>query len=48
MLDYKVFSFSNNKLGLGFSIVKTILSLYQSKLEIESKVDKESTFSFKI
>jgi signal transduction histidine kinase len=38
----------DNSMGLGLSIVKTILSLHQSKLEIESKEDKGSTFSFKI
>jgi signal transduction histidine kinase len=38
----------DNSMGLGLSIVKTILSLHKSKLEIESKVDKGSTFSFKI
>jgi len=38
----------DNSMGLGLSIVKTILSLHKSKLEIKSKVDKGSTFSFKI
>ena len=38
----------DNSMGLGLSIVKTILSLHQSKLEIESGKDKGSTFSFKI
>ncbi len=38
----------DNSMGLGLSIVKTILSLHKSKLEIESKVDEGSTFSFKI
>ena len=38
----------DNSMGLGLSIVKTILSLHQSKLEILSKVDVGSTFSFKI
>ena len=38
----------DNSMGLGLSIVKTILSLHQSKLEIESREDKGSTFSFKI
>ncbi len=38
----------DNSMGLGLSIVKTILSLHQSKLDIQSKVDKGSTFSFKI
>ena len=38
----------DNSMGLGLSIVKTILSLHQSKLEISSKLDEGSTFSFKI
>jgi len=38
----------DNSMGLGLSIVKTILSLHKSKLEIESKVDEGSTFSFTI
>jgi len=38
----------DNSMGLGLSIVKTILSLHQSRLEIESKIDEGSTFSFKI
>jgi signal transduction histidine kinase len=38
----------DNSMGLGLSIVKTILSLHKSKLQIESKVDEGSTFSFKI
>ncbi len=38
----------DNSMGLGLSIVKTILSLHQSKLDIQSKVDEGSTFSFKI
>jgi len=38
----------DNSMGLGLSIVKTILSLHQSKLEIRSEVDVGSTFSFKI
>ena len=38
----------DNSMGLGLSIVKTILTLHKSKLEIESKLDKGSTFSFKI
>jgi len=36
----------DNSMGLGLSIVKTILSLHQSKLNIQSKVDEGSTFSF--
>jgi len=36
----------DNSMGLGLSIVKTILSLHQSKLEIESTLDEGSTFSF--
>jgi len=38
----------DNSMGLGLAIVKTILSLHQSKLEIQSKIDKGSTFSFHI
>ena len=38
----------DNSMGLGLSIVKTILTLHKSKLEITSKVDEGSTFSFKI
>ena len=38
----------DNSMGLGLSIVKTILSLHQSKLEIVSKEEVGSTFSFKI
>ena len=38
----------DNSMGLGLSIVKTILTLHKSKLEIRSKIDKGSTFSFKI
>ena len=38
----------DNSMGLGLSIVKTILSLHKSQLSIQSKVDKGSTFSFKI
>jgi len=38
----------DNSMGLGLSIVKTILSLHGSRLIIESKVDVGSTFSFRI
>ena len=38
----------DNSMGLGLAIVKTILSLHKSKLEIESKMEVGSTFSFKI
>jgi len=38
----------DNSMGLGLSIVKTILLLHNSKLEITSKVDVGSTFSFTI
>lgn len=38
----------DNSMGLGLSIVKTILSLHKSKLDIQSKVDEGSVFSFKI
>ena len=36
----------DNSMGLGLSIVKTILSLHESKLEINSELDVGSTFSF--
>ena len=36
----------DNSMGLGLSIVKTILSMHQSKLEISSELDVGSTFSF--
>ena len=38
----------DNSMGLGLSIVKTILTLHGSELEIESELDKGSTFSFKL
>ncbi len=38
----------DNSMGLGLSIVKTILSLHGSKLEIQSTKGEGSTFSFKI
>jgi signal transduction histidine kinase len=38
----------DNSMGLGLSIVKTILSLHQSRLEIESQIGEGSTFSFEI
>jgi len=38
----------DNSMGLGLSIVKTILSLHGSKLEISSQVGVGSTFSFKL
>jgi len=38
----------DNSMGLGLSIVKTILSLHDSKLQIQSKEDEGSVFSFKI
>jgi len=38
----------DNSMGLGLSIVKTILSMHQSSLEIESELNKGSTFSFKL
>ena len=38
----------DNSMGLGLSIVKSILSLHGTKLEIESEEDKGSTFSFLI
>ena len=38
----------DNSMGLGLSIVKTILSLHGSKLEIESTIEEGSTFSFAI
>ncbi len=36
----------DNSMGLGLSIVKTILSLHKSKLNIQSRIDEGSTFSF--
>ena len=36
----------DNSMGLGLSIVKTILALHNSKLEINSELDVGSTFSF--
>jgi signal transduction histidine kinase len=36
----------DNSMGLGLSIVKTILSLHNSELKIDSKLGKGSTFSF--
>jgi len=38
----------DNSMGLGLSIVKTILSMHESKLEIESQENRGSTFSFTI
>ncbi len=38
----------NNSLGLGLNIVKHILKMHTSHLEIESQLNKGSTFSFKI
>jgi len=38
----------DNSMGLGLSIVKNILSLHGSSLEIESEEEKGSTFSFHI
>ena len=38
----------DNSMGLGVSIVKTILSMHDSKLQIQSKEDEGSVFSFKI
>ena len=38
----------DNSMGLGLSIVKTILSLHQSRLEIESQIGEGATFSFEI
>jgi len=38
----------DNSMGLGLSIVKTILTLHKSQLQIQSKIDKGSTFSFKL
>lgn len=38
----------DNSMGLGLSIVKTILSLHGSYLEIESKESEGSTFSFEM
>ena len=38
----------DNSMGLGLSIVKTILLLHKTKLEISSTKDEGSTFSFKL
>jgi len=38
----------DNSMGLGLAIVKTILSLHRSELKIVSKLEKGSTFSFKL
>ncbi len=38
----------DNSMGLGLSIVKSILALHGTQLEIESEEEKGSTFSFKI
>jgi two-component system, OmpR family, phosphate regulon sensor histidine kinase PhoR len=38
----------DNSMGLGLSIVKSILALHDTQLEIESKEDEGSTFSFSI
>ena len=38
----------DNSMGLGLSIVKRILALHGTELEIESEEDKGSTFSFHI
>ena len=38
----------DNSMGLGLSIVKKILALHDTELQIESKLDEGSTFSFDI
>lgn len=38
----------DNSMGLGLSIVKTILSMHDTKLKISSELGSGSTFSFKI
>jgi len=38
----------NNSLGLGLNIVKYILKLHNTKLDITSEITKGSTFSFKL
>jgi signal transduction histidine kinase len=38
----------DNSMGLGLSIVKSILALHGTTLEIESEEEKGSTFSFHI
>ena len=38
----------DNSMGLGLSIVKTILSLHNSELKINSQLGKGSTFSFSV
>ncbi|UFH60875.1 sensor histidine kinase [Sulfurovum mangrovi] len=38
----------DNSMGLGLSIVKKILALHNTELEIKSTLDEGSTFSFKL
>jgi len=38
----------DNSMGLGLSIVKTILGLHDAELKIKSKLNEGSTFSFKL
>jgi signal transduction histidine kinase len=38
----------DNSMGLGLSIVKKILTLHNSELEISSELERGSTFSFPI
>lgn len=45
---YKIDSKSNNSFGLGLFLVKKILSIHGSYLEISSLVGQGSTFSFKL
>ena len=45
---YKLDSKSNNSFGLGLFLVKKILSIHGSYLEISSLVGQGSTFSFKL
>ena len=45
---YKIDSKSNNSFGLGLFLVKKILSIHNSYLEISSALGEGSTFSFKL
>jgi signal transduction histidine kinase len=38
----------DNSMGLGLSIVKTVLRLHGTSLEIKSELNEGSTFSFKL
>ncbi|EAJ9085023.1 sensor histidine kinase, partial [Campylobacter coli] len=45
---YKIDTKSNNSFGLGLFLVKKILSIHKSYLEISSTVSQGSKFSFKL